>query len=77
MAHCPLCSDILLRHIRSSQPYWLCRRCRFEILGESYPIHDRSSIALPLIPVERLLASQVNVSSDRLEPPLSSVPTKV
>ncbi len=77
MATCPLCSDILLRHIRSGQPYWLCRRCRLEILEESYPVHDRSGIPLPLIPVEHLLASQVNVSVDRREPPLSSVPTKV
>ncbi len=32
MASCPFCSDILLRHVRSGQSYWLCRRCRTEIL---------------------------------------------
>lgn len=31
MTNCPLCSDILLRHVRSGHTYWLCRRCRVEI----------------------------------------------
>lgn len=34
MASCPFCSDILLRHIRSGQSYWLCRSCRTEIADE-------------------------------------------
>jgi ribosomal protein L37AE/L43A len=30
MAECAFCSDTLLRHIRSGQSYWFCRRCRVE-----------------------------------------------
>ncbi|MBW4471378.1 MAG: hypothetical protein KME45_13375 [Stenomitos rutilans HA7619-LM2] len=54
MATCPLCSDILLRHLRSGKPYWLCRRCRVEILekkdltAKNYPAHEASPRALPL-----------------------------
>lgn len=29
---CPFCSHVLLRHIRSGSVYWLCRRCREEIV---------------------------------------------
>ncbi|EKQ68538.1 hypothetical protein OsccyDRAFT_3076 [Leptolyngbyaceae cyanobacterium JSC-12] len=36
MASCPFCSDVLLRHIRSGQAYWLCRRCRTEILEQEF-----------------------------------------
>lgn len=32
MATCPFCSDILLRHARAGQSYWLCRRCRTELI---------------------------------------------
>jgi hypothetical protein len=42
MADCPLCTDVLLRHIRSGQTYWFCRRCRVEITEQteetSFPI---------------------------------------
>lgn len=53
MATCPLCSDILLRHLRSGKPYWLCRRCRVEILekkdatAKNYPTHEVSPKTLP------------------------------
>jgi len=33
MTKCPVCSDVLLRHIRSGRSYWLCRSCRLEISG--------------------------------------------
>lgn len=36
MANCPFCSDVLLRHIRSGRAYWLCRRCRTEILEKEF-----------------------------------------
>ncbi|MBF2027864.1 MAG: hypothetical protein IGS48_14060 [Oscillatoriales cyanobacterium C42_A2020_001] len=36
MANCPFCSDVLLRHIRAGQAYWLCRRCRTEILDKNF-----------------------------------------
>ncbi|MGI0488214.1 hypothetical protein ACN4EK_22460 [Pantanalinema rosaneae CENA516] len=29
---CPFCSHVLLRHVRSGSVYWLCRRCREEII---------------------------------------------
>lgn len=29
---CPFCSHVLLRHIRSGSVYWLCRRCREEVV---------------------------------------------
>ncbi|MBW4691041.1 MAG: hypothetical protein KME27_04655 [Lyngbya sp. HA4199-MV5] len=53
MTTCPLCSDILLRHLRSGKPYWLCRRCRVEILEKKdstekiYPRHEVSPHTLP------------------------------
>jgi ribosomal protein L37AE/L43A len=30
-SHCPLCSSLLLRHIRSGKVYWLCQSCRQEV----------------------------------------------
>lgn len=77
MADCPLCSDILLRHIRSGQTYWLCRRCRLEILEKSYPVHACSKVSLPTISVERSLAAQVSVVIDHRKQPLPSLPTEV
>jgi ribosomal protein L37AE/L43A len=32
MANCPICSGVLLRHFRTGQMYWFCRRCRTEVL---------------------------------------------
>lgn len=32
MANCPFCSSVLLRHVRASEMYWFCRRCRVEVL---------------------------------------------
>ncbi len=53
MANCPLCSDVLLRHVRSKQTYWFCRRCRIEISEESekivYQPPYRSSVGLSLM----------------------------
>lgn len=46
MASCPFCSDILLRHVRSGQSYWLCRRCRTEILD--HPVEPQSGDRLPV-----------------------------
>ncbi|NJP08179.1 MAG: hypothetical protein HC866_00815 [Leptolyngbyaceae cyanobacterium RU_5_1] len=40
MNPCPFCSDILLRHVRVGQTYWLCRHCRLEILAI-----DQASVA--------------------------------
>jgi ribosomal protein L37AE/L43A len=34
MTECAFCSDTLLRHIRSGQTYWFCRRCRIEFRSE-------------------------------------------
>lgn len=34
MTRCPVCSDVLLRHISSGRSYWLCRSCRLEIAGQ-------------------------------------------
>lgn len=45
MTSCPFCSDILLRHIRAGQIYWLCRRCHTEILGES--LHQPIGLSSP------------------------------
>ncbi|MBW4619408.1 MAG: hypothetical protein KME17_08620 [Cyanosarcina radialis HA8281-LM2] len=28
---CPLCSHLLLRHIRSNEIYWFCRHCHQEV----------------------------------------------
>ncbi|GEM_PF-1736464 len=39
MSNCPLCSDVLLRHIRSGKMYWLCRRCRLEHLERNDLMH--------------------------------------
>ena len=36
MNNCPFCSDVLLRHISSGKSYWLCRRCRTEILDREF-----------------------------------------
>ncbi|MDX2240382.1 MAG: hypothetical protein NW224_06855 [Leptolyngbyaceae cyanobacterium bins.302] len=41
MANCPFCSDTLLRHIRSGKSYWLCRRCRSEILEVDFILEKR------------------------------------
>ena len=52
MLDCPCCSDILLRHARSGQSYYLCRRCRFEIPevteGEKAGLQQPKTEALPL-----------------------------
>jgi hypothetical protein len=31
MFTCPICSDVLLPHIRAGQAYFLCRSCRLEV----------------------------------------------
>ncbi len=31
MAFCPICSDLLLRHIHSRHSYFYCQSCRLEI----------------------------------------------
>lgn len=31
MAFCPICSDLLLRHIHSKRSYFYCQSCRLEM----------------------------------------------
>ncbi|WP_181357505.1 hypothetical protein [Stenomitos frigidus] len=68
MASCPLCSDILLRHIRSGKSYWLCRRCRLEILEKSDPTCNASSLPPPQVSVEWLPTLQAEISNRHSKP---------
>jgi hypothetical protein len=64
MATCPVCSDVLLRHIRNGQTYWLCRRCRSEIqeihVSQGLPL----SYAKDILCSSLLYPSKVMVSED-------------
>ncbi len=66
MANCPVCSDILLRHIRSGQTYWFCRRCRVEILEEPQTDKFLDRPDLASLPVEETAATP-----DFLKQPIS------
>jgi ribosomal protein L37AE/L43A len=46
MANCPFCSSVLLRHIRSGQVYWFCRRCRTEVLKTN--VNEVINLSAPL-----------------------------
>ncbi|MDX2231540.1 MAG: hypothetical protein NW220_18025 [Leptolyngbyaceae cyanobacterium bins.349] len=68
MANCPFCSDILLRHIRAGQSYWLCRRCRTEILEEeSHQANPANSDRKPQIIEEASPQAKLNHSSAKIE----------
>lgn len=64
MANCPFCSSVLLRHVRASQMYWFCRRCRTEILK----LNGNQAISLS-ISLDRLLdGSQSDVKLNESPP---------
>ncbi|XGV96010.1 MAG: hypothetical protein ACAF41_25145 [Leptolyngbya sp. BL-A-14] len=78
MTTCPLCSDILLRHLRSGKPYWLCRRCRIELLEKKdlaekiTATTDANHKALSLHnPIHQPIARPSAVARQTLEPDAS------
>lgn len=54
MTNCPFCSDILLRHVRSGATYWLCRRCRTELVETNGKIAHPGQIGLQSYSVESI-----------------------
>lgn len=45
MAFCPICSDLLLRHIHSKRSYFYCQSCRLEmpeVVGGTQKVVDFS-----------------------------------
>jgi hypothetical protein len=75
MTSCPLCSDVLLRHLRSGKPYWLCRRCRLEILEKNYPTNASSQLPLPLLTVALAPIPQADGFTEHLQqqrPPITT-----
>ncbi|WP_421656995.1 hypothetical protein [Leptothermofonsia sp. ETS-13] len=57
MANCPLCSDVLLRHVRSGETYWFCRCCRIEILDKTTSTNGRDRINLQPTSVQAISTS--------------------
>ncbi|MBC7970733.1 MAG: hypothetical protein H7Z11_11520 [Verrucomicrobia bacterium] len=77
MISCPLCSDILLRHLRSGKPYWLCRRCRLEILEKNYPTHASSKLPLPQRSVALSPMPQLDAFTEHVQQQLPPITTEV
>jgi ribosomal protein L37AE/L43A len=72
MTNCPVCSDILLRHVRSSETYWFCRRCRTELLEKAGKIYCDHPATLPSpsmegIRVGRVLDKKISLLDKPLE----------
>lgn len=52
MVTCPCCSDLLLRHARRGESYYLCQRCRIEVpikskITPTFRLEENLPIPLP------------------------------
>lgn len=61
MNYCPCCSHQMLRHIRSDQTYWFCRRCWSE-MPDLKIVSSRNTITKKNLVIDRNKNSRYVVS---------------